>query len=238
MPVIAGLCAIRRRQAASLRTVAAERGWTVTRVFIDRPTTKKGRDWRPGQTALIEAIRSGSVERVMLYGIDRVGRTVAELVGFIEVCRSRGVALHSHSEFGHGESNGLSLFDFAGMMTFHVRQSRRERILRGQAAARAVSVRFGRPSNPCLPKSRRRGRNWLREMGPKGSAVGMVYRQHRAAELTPHWRLASPLDSSPPGTGFSGTRSVCRLDVVGLVLADSGRNRSRGGLALMDFPID
>ncbi|MGA7244193.1 MAG: recombinase family protein, partial [Terracidiphilus sp.] len=81
-------------QAASLRTVAAERGWTVTRVFIDRPTTKKGRDWRPGQTALIEAIRSGSVERVMLYGIDRVGRTVAELVGFIEVCRSRGVALH------------------------------------------------------------------------------------------------------------------------------------------------
>ena len=133
-------------QAASLRTVAAERGWTVTRVFIDRPTMKKGRDWRPGQTALIEAIRSGSVERVMLYGIDRVGRTLVELVGFVEMCRASSVALYLHEQrLDTATSNGLSIFDLAGMMALHLRQSRRERILRGQAAAREASVRFGRP---------------------------------------------------------------------------------------------
>jgi DNA invertase Pin-like site-specific DNA recombinase len=30
-------------------------------------------------------------------------------------------------------------------MSLHVRQTRRDRILRGQAAARALSIRFGRP---------------------------------------------------------------------------------------------
>jgi hypothetical protein len=31
------------------------------------------------------------------------------------------------------------------MLAFHIRQSRRDKILRGQAAARNASVRFGRP---------------------------------------------------------------------------------------------
>jgi DNA invertase Pin-like site-specific DNA recombinase len=133
-------------QAANLRAIAAERGWTVTRALMDRPTTRKGHDRRPGQTALIEAIRSGSVKRVMLKSIDRVGRTLAELVGFIEMCRASGVALYLHEQrLDTATSNGLSIFDLAGMMTLHLRQSRRERILRGQAAARAASVRFGRP---------------------------------------------------------------------------------------------
>ena len=159
-------------QAASLRTVAAERGWTVTRVFIDRPTMKKGRDWRPAQTALIEAIRSGSVERVMLYGIDRVGRTLAELVGLIETCRTHSVALYFHKQnLDTATSNGLSIFDLAEMMALHLSQSRRDRILRGQAAARAASVRFGRPPIPFQGRASQAGIG-CGEWGPKGSAVG------------------------------------------------------------------
>jgi DNA invertase Pin-like site-specific DNA recombinase len=42
-------------------------------------------------------------------------------------------------------SNGLSLSDLTSMMALHLRQSRRDKILRGQAAARALSIRFGRP---------------------------------------------------------------------------------------------
>ena len=42
-------------------------------------------------------------------------------------------------------SNGLSLFDVSALLAHHLRQSRRDRILRGQAAARALSIRFGRP---------------------------------------------------------------------------------------------
>jgi DNA invertase Pin-like site-specific DNA recombinase len=136
-------------QVANLRAIAAEHGWTVTRVFIDRPTTRKGHDRRPGQIALLEAIRSGSVNRVLLYSIDRLGRSLTELVGLMETCRVCDVGLYLHEErLDTAASNEMSLFDFAGMMSFHLRQSRRNRILCGQAAARSANVRFGRPPIP------------------------------------------------------------------------------------------
>jgi hypothetical protein len=43
----------------------------------------------------------------------------------------------------------MSLLDFGAILTFHLHQSRRDRILRGHAAARTASVvRFGRPPLP------------------------------------------------------------------------------------------
>ena len=137
-------------QIDHLRAVAVEHGWTVTNIFSDRPTSiQKGRDKRPGEAALLAAIRAGTVERVLVSGIDRVGRSLDELVGFLETCRLAGVALWVDQEkLDTATSNGLSLFDWTVMMAFHRRQTRRDRILRGQAAARAASVRFGRPPIP------------------------------------------------------------------------------------------
>ena len=134
-------------QVASLRTIAADHSWTVTKVFIDRPTTaKKGRERRPGQIALIDAIRSGTVDKTLLYSIDRLGRSPIDLIACMEACRAHGVGLYVHEQnLDTATSNGLSLFDLAGMMAYHLRQSRRDRILCGQAAARASAVRFGRP---------------------------------------------------------------------------------------------
>jgi DNA invertase Pin-like site-specific DNA recombinase len=137
-------------QVDSLRAVAAANGWMIARVFIDRPTmSNRGRDRRPGQAALIGAIRSGGVQKVLMWGVDRLGRSLVDLVACMNVCRAQGVELYLHEQnLDTTASNGMSLFDFAGMMTFHLLQSRRDRILRGQAAARAASVRFGRPPIP------------------------------------------------------------------------------------------
>jgi len=134
-------------QAAILRTIAADHGWTVAKVFSDRPTTtKKDRERRPAQIALIDAIRSASVGKVLLYSIDRLGRSPIDLIACMEVCRVHGVGLYVREQnLDTATGNGLSLFDLVGMMSHHLRQSRRDRILRGQAAARAASVRFGRP---------------------------------------------------------------------------------------------
>ena len=143
-------------QIERLRTIAAERGWTVTGVFADRPTTvRKGQDRRPGEQALVEAIQSGAIDRVLVWSIDRIGKSLVELVGFMETCRSAGAAVYLDQErFDSAETNGLSLFDLSAMMAVHLRQSRRDRILRGQAAARALSIRFGRPPIS-LPKVER-----------------------------------------------------------------------------------
>jgi DNA invertase Pin-like site-specific DNA recombinase len=131
-------------QIAHLTTVASERGWTVVKVFTDRPATVK-KDRRPGELALIDAIRSGDVGRVLIFGIDRVGRSLTDLVTFMEVCRTAGVSLWlDEQRLDTAGSNGLPLFDVTEMMAFHLRQTRRDRILRGQAAVRGL-VRFGRP---------------------------------------------------------------------------------------------
>jgi DNA invertase Pin-like site-specific DNA recombinase len=134
-------------QIERLKTVAADRGWTVGTVFIERPTTAK-KDRRPGEMALLAAIRSGDVDRVLIYGIDRVGQTLVDLVGFIETCRACAVTLFLDEQgIDTATSNGMSLFDLGGMMAYHLRQMRRDRILRGQAAVRGI-VRFGRPPIP------------------------------------------------------------------------------------------
>jgi len=137
-------------QIEHLKAIADQHEWRVTKVFSDRPMpVRKGKERRPGETALLAAIRGRGVQRVLLWSVDRVGRSLVDLVGFLETSRMAGISVYLHEQGVDTEtSNGMSLFDLAGMMTFHLRQSRRDRILRGQAAARAASVRFGRPPIP------------------------------------------------------------------------------------------
>jgi DNA invertase Pin-like site-specific DNA recombinase len=145
-------------QVRHLRKVAAERGWTITSVFSDRPTTaRKGQDRRSGEIALVNSIQSGAIDRVLIWSIDRIGKSLIDLVQFMETCRSACVAVNLHDEgFDSETSNGMSLFDLSAMMAQHLRQSRRDRILRGQAAARALSIRFGRPpiTKPKIEKTK------------------------------------------------------------------------------------
>ena len=79
----------------------------------------------------------------------------------METCRSACVAVNLHDEgFDSETSNGLSLFDVSALLAHHLRQSRRDRILRGQAAARALSIRFGRPPIAQAEGTRRPSRTW------------------------------------------------------------------------------
>lgn len=114
-------------------------------MFIDRPMPVR-KDRRPGEKALVDAIRAGEAQKVLILGMDRIGKSLVDLVPFMETCRTVGVSLWLDQErLVTGISNGLSLFEVAGMLARHLRQSRRKRILRGQQAAGAASVRFGWP---------------------------------------------------------------------------------------------
>ena len=140
-------------QIERLKAVALEHGWTVSKIFVDRPTPakKKGRERRPGEDGLRAAVQGGGIQMVLLWSIDRVGRSLVELIGFLEMCRGRGIGMYLHDRgIDTSTSNGMSLFDLSGLMAFHLRQSRRDRILRGQAAAREASVKFGRPPIPTI----------------------------------------------------------------------------------------
>jgi DNA invertase Pin-like site-specific DNA recombinase len=132
-------------QIERLQAIAGQRGWAVAHIFTDRPTSvRKGQDRRPGEVALIDLIRRGAIDRVLIWSIDRIGKTLIDLVAFIETCRLAGVAMHLDQQNIDAEGSG-GLFDIGAMLSLHLQQSRRDRILRGQAAARSLSIRFGRP---------------------------------------------------------------------------------------------
>jgi DNA invertase Pin-like site-specific DNA recombinase len=136
-------------QVNRLKTVAAERGWSVMAVFTDRPTSARGPDRRPGEAALIDAIRNRTIDRVLIVSVCRIGKSLPDLVALMEACRTAGVSLWiDEQQIDTAASNGMSLLDCAEIMAFHLRQGRRDRILRGQAAARSLSIRFGRPPVP------------------------------------------------------------------------------------------
>ena len=95
---------------------------------------------------MINAIQSGAIDRVLVWSIDRIGKSLIDLVEFMETCRLHDVSLWvEQPKLDTATSNGMSLFDLSTMMASHLRQSRRDRILRGQAAARSLSIRVGRP---------------------------------------------------------------------------------------------
>ena len=101
--------------------------------------------------ALLDAIRTCTVDRVMIWSVCRIGKSLPDLVAFVETCRTAGVSVFMlEQEIDTETSNGMSLLDCGELMALHVRQSRRDRILRGQAAARSLSIRFGRPPIPTI----------------------------------------------------------------------------------------
>ena len=99
---------------------------------------------RPGWSKLERDILAGRVSKVVVWRLDRLGRTARGLTALFEELRQRGVVLVSLKE-------GLDLSTPAGRMMANVLASmaqfeteiRAERILAGQAAARAKGKRWG-----------------------------------------------------------------------------------------------
>ena len=101
---------------------------------------------RPGLSKLLGDVQAGRVATVAVWRLDRLGRTAKGLTALFDELRERGVNLVSLRD-------GLDLSTPAGRLMANVLASvaayetevRAERIVAGQAAARARGVRFGRP---------------------------------------------------------------------------------------------
>ena len=99
---------------------------------------------RPGWQRLQAAIRRGEVSRLVVWRLDRLGRTSRGLTALLEELQQRNVFLVSLRE-------GLDLSTPAGRLMAHVLASmaqyetevRGERVRAGQAAARAQGKRWG-----------------------------------------------------------------------------------------------
>jgi len=79
------------RQLEDCRDEAVKRGWTVAEEYVDNDISAYGRKQRPAYERMLEDIRAGRRDAVIVYNTDRLTRQPLELEQFTAVCDSAGV---------------------------------------------------------------------------------------------------------------------------------------------------
>jgi site-specific DNA recombinase len=80
------------RQLEDCERVAAERGWPVAERYIDQDMSAYDkRRVRPAYRRMLNDLRSGSIDAVIVYHLDRLHRQPRELEEFFDVCEAAGV---------------------------------------------------------------------------------------------------------------------------------------------------
>ena len=135
-------------QFQELRDVAKRNGWTVVAELSDSGISgAKGRDQRPAFDQLLKRATRREFDLIMVWAIDRLGRSIQHLVGFINDIQAMGVDLFVMQQaIDTTTPSGRMIFSIFSALGEYERELIRERILAGQKRARAQGVKIGRPS--------------------------------------------------------------------------------------------
>jgi DNA invertase Pin-like site-specific DNA recombinase len=86
-------------QQRELEAVAERHGWNVVAVLTDAGISgSKGRDKRPGYDGLCRGIARREFDQVAAWSVDRLGRSLQELVAFLGEMHAKGVGLYLHQQ--------------------------------------------------------------------------------------------------------------------------------------------
>src|SRR5215467_4343714 len=94
-------------QVSELKQVAGRRGWDVVEVYRDAGISgAKGRDKRPGLDAMLNDANRRKFDVVMSWAIDRLGRSLIDLLGTIQHLEGRRRSLSGQAEPRHHHAHG------------------------------------------------------------------------------------------------------------------------------------
>ena len=134
-------------QRQALRAAAEFRGWTVVEEFVDAGISgAKGRDKRPAFDQLLKAAVRRKIDVVAAWSVDRLGRSLQDLVGFLGELKGAGVDLYlDRQAVDTTTPAGKALFQMLGVFAEFERSIIQERIHAGIARARIVGTKSGKP---------------------------------------------------------------------------------------------
>ena len=134
-------------QLAELRRAAKRMGWNVVEEYVDHGISgAKGRDKRPAYDALCKAATRKEFDVVMAWSVDRLGRSLQDLVQFLVELHAKGVDLYLDRQgVDTTTPGGKALFQMMGVFAEFERAMIRERVNAGLTRARAQGKRLGRP---------------------------------------------------------------------------------------------
>jgi DNA invertase Pin-like site-specific DNA recombinase len=137
-----------RNQERELQAVADRQGWEVVAVYRDQGISgAKGRDERPGLDKLLQAVVRREFDLVAAWSVDRIGRSLVDLVGTLQELHSKHVDLYLHQQgIDTTTPSGKAMFQMMGVFAEFERSMLKERVMAGLARARAEGTQLGRPA--------------------------------------------------------------------------------------------
>ena len=98
---------------------------------------------------MLKAVIRREVDLVAAWSVDRLGRSLQELVGFLSELREREVDLYLHQQgLDTGTPSGRAMYQMLGVFAEFERAIIIERIKAGMARARQQGKRLSRPLTP------------------------------------------------------------------------------------------
>jgi len=134
-------------QLRELRQAAERLGWEVVKEFVDRGISgAKGRTGRPQLDAMLKGVARKDFDIVASWSVDRLGRSLIDLVNMLQELHSTGVDLYLHQQgINTTTPAGKALFGMMGVFAEFERGMIQERVRAGLARAKAKGTKSGNP---------------------------------------------------------------------------------------------
>lgn len=133
-------------QRVELERVAAQRGWTIVQVYEDAGISgAKGRDKRPAFDSMLKAAQRREIDMIAAWSVDRLGRSLNDLVSFLGDIQSVGCNLYLHIQgLDTSTPSGRAMFGMLSVFSEFERSMIVERVNAGLSRAKAKGVKLGR----------------------------------------------------------------------------------------------
>jgi DNA invertase Pin-like site-specific DNA recombinase len=132
-------------QTGDLREFAEARGWRLADEYVDSGVSGS-KDSRPELNRLMADAKRRKFDVVLVWKLDRFGRSLRHLVNALAEFESLGIAFVSLSDnLDLSTASGRLMFQIIGAMAEFERELIRERVKAGMKNAKAKGARIGRP---------------------------------------------------------------------------------------------
>jgi len=177
-------------QELQLRQIAERRGWKVVEVYNDAGISgAKDRKQRPGLDRMLNDASRRKFDVVMAWAIDRVGRSLVDLLRTIEHIETCGIDLYLDQQaIDTTTPMGKLVFSITGAFAEFERSMIKQRVHAGLARARAQGKVLGRPkvdadTQAAILRSLGEGIGIKKTAQLLGCGIATVYRVKNDAEL-------------------------------------------------------
>jgi DNA invertase Pin-like site-specific DNA recombinase len=166
-------------QIRALREYAARRGWTIA---LQAKEVSSGASQREQREKLLDAAQRREIDVVLVWRLDRWGRSVADLLATLQELDHLGVGFVSLTEaLDLTTPAGRAMAALMAVFAEFEREILRERVRAGLAEARLSGTRLGRPATPAKKSAEARKNSIAPVSAKPRSRATWLSAAHRSA---------------------------------------------------------